>query len=96
MRQFQCLPTTYVTENKEENYLEMYMSIVFSSFKHPILPISIKTANCLYLHDRYILKFEFMNCLVRAFAASMHIVWTDLKTRANSSANVQTRQSIRC
>ena len=40
--------TTYVTENKEENYLEIYIFqvscplIVFTSFKHPKLPISIK------------------------------------------------------
>ena len=25
---------TYVTENKDENYLESIMSIVFNSFKH--------------------------------------------------------------
>ena len=40
-RQFQCEPTTYVTESKEENYLEIHfpsiMSIVFTSFKHPKL-----------------------------------------------------------
>ena len=24
-RQFQCVPTTYVTENKEENYFEIYI-----------------------------------------------------------------------
>ena len=24
MRLFQCVPTTYVTENKEENYLDIY------------------------------------------------------------------------
>ena len=23
--QFQCVPTTYVTENKEESYLEIYI-----------------------------------------------------------------------
>ena len=44
--QFQCVPTTYVTENKEENYFEKHfpstMSIVCTSFKHPKLPISIK------------------------------------------------------
>ena len=42
------------------------MSIVFTSIKHPKLPISIQilvTANCLYLHDSYIFKFEFMNYL---------------------------------
>ena len=38
-----------------------------SSFKHLNLPISIKIpschymANCLYLHDSYITKFNFMN-----------------------------------
>ena len=24
-RQFQCVPTTYETENREENYLEIYI-----------------------------------------------------------------------
>ena len=50
MRQFQCVPTAYVTENKEENYLEIYIFQVscplslplLTSFKHPKLPISIK------------------------------------------------------
>ena len=41
------------------------MSIVFASFKLLKLPISINTcrstANCLYLHDSYISKLEFMN-----------------------------------
>ena len=32
-----------------------------SSFKHLNLPISIKMANYLYLHDSYITKFDFMN-----------------------------------
>ena len=39
------------------------MSIVFTSFKHPKLPISIKIPVTLYLHDSYISKFEFMNYL---------------------------------
>ena len=44
-RQFQCVPTTYVTENKE-NILKFtlkssIMSIDFASFKHLKLPISI-------------------------------------------------------
>ena len=65
MRQFQCVPTTRFTENKEENYVHCN-----TSFKHPKLPISIKipvtlvqitAANCLYLHDSYITKFDFMN-----------------------------------
>ena len=42
MRQFQCVPTIYVTKNKEENYFLSIMPIVFTSFKHPKLPISIK------------------------------------------------------
>ena len=45
MRQFQCVPTTYVTENKETNSKfttkPSTMSIVFVSFKHLKLPISI-------------------------------------------------------
>ena len=46
MMQFQCVPTTYVTEIKE-TYFEIYtiktsiMSIVFTSFKHSKQPISI-------------------------------------------------------
>ena len=40
------------------------MSIVFTSFKHPKLPISItNSCHCLYLHDSYISKFGFMNYL---------------------------------
>ena len=27
-RQLQCVPTKYVTENKEENYLEIYIFLV--------------------------------------------------------------------
>ena len=45
MRQFQCVPTTYVTENKE-NYLEIYTYQVLcplsASVIHPKLPISIR------------------------------------------------------
>ena len=67
MRQFQCVPT-YVTEIKETHF-EIYtkqvqgiMYICFASFKHPKLPIGTKIpVNCLYLHDRYITKFDFMN-----------------------------------
>ena len=41
---FACVPTRYVTENKEENYLEIYIFQVSCplSFKHRKLPISIK------------------------------------------------------
>ena len=38
------------------------MSIGFASFKHLKLPISTKIpVNCLYLHDIYTTKFDFMN-----------------------------------
>ena len=40
--QLECVPSTYVIENKEENYLEIYIFQVLTSFKHPKLPISIK------------------------------------------------------
>ena len=45
--QFQYVPTTYVTQNKEENYLEIYIFQVscplsLPLLKHPKLPISIK------------------------------------------------------
>ena len=41
MRQFQCVPTTHVTEIKE-TYFEIYTKQVLSSFKHLKMPISIK------------------------------------------------------
>ena len=37
MRQFQCVPTTYVTENKEENYLEIYIFQVSGPLSLPLL-----------------------------------------------------------
>ena len=54
---------------KEENYLEIYilsiMSIVFTSFKHPKLPISIKIPVTLlqivHICMTAIAKFDFMN-----------------------------------
>ena len=42
MRHFQCVPTTYVTELFGNLHFPSIMSIVFTSFKHPKLPISIK------------------------------------------------------
>ena len=52
------------------------MSIVFTSFKHPKLPISITIPVTLlhfflYLHDSYISKFEFMNYLF----ANLLVAW---------------------
>ena len=41
-RQFQCLPTTYVIENKEENYLEINIFHVSCPLSLPLLNISIK------------------------------------------------------
>ena len=44
MRQFQSVPTTYVTENIKTilKFIPSTMSIIFTSFKHLKLPISIK------------------------------------------------------
>ena len=64
MRQFQCVPTTYVpttyiTENKETIFKftlkPSIMSIAFASFKHLKLPISIiipVTINSLLKSDK--------------------------------------------
>ena len=52
--------------------IQSIMSIVFATFKHPKLLIRIKyVANCLYLHDSYITKFDFMNCAV----AKLVLAW---------------------
>ena len=69
-RQFQRVSTTYVTESKEENFLEIYIFQVSCTLSLPLLNIS----NCqsvlkylslydklLYLHDSFITKFDFMN-----------------------------------
>ena len=64
MRQFQCVPTTYDIENRENN-LSSIMSIVSASFKYPKLKIPVALLqSVLYLHDSYIAKFEFMNYLL--------------------------------
>ena len=59
MRQFQCVPTTYVTEILK--YTLNKYQIHWLSFKRLKLPISFKMANCLYLHGSYATKFDFMN-----------------------------------
>ena len=41
MRQFQCVPTTYINENKE-TYLSRIISISFAPLNHLKLPISFK------------------------------------------------------
>ena len=66
MRQLQCVPTTYVTENKETSFKftlkPSIMSIVFASFKHRKVYNNTchYTTKCLYLDDSYI---DFMNDL---------------------------------
>ena len=70
LRQFQCVPTTYVTEIKE-TYFEIYTKQVPCPLAPPFLNISnclsvlkylsLYIANYLYLHDSYITKFDFMN-----------------------------------
>ena len=64
MRQFQCVPTTYVTEIKvtyfEINTKQVSYQMV-SLFKHINLPISIKIPVTIYLPGSYITKFDFMN-----------------------------------
>ena len=63
VRQFQCVPTTYVTEIKETYLrytLNKYHAHWLSSFKHLKLTISIKMTNYLYLHGSYITKFDYV------------------------------------
>ena len=55
MRQFQCVPTTYVTKIKV-TYYEIYTKQVSCS-----LAFSIKMTDCLFLFDSYITKFDFVN-----------------------------------
>ena len=60
LRQFQCVPTTYVTEIKEI-YFEIYTKKVSCPIAFLFLPISVKIPVCLYLHDSYITKFDFVS-----------------------------------
>ena len=55
----QCVPTTYVTENKEENYLEMKIFQVSCPLSLPLLNIS----NC-----QSVLKFLSIYCKFFIFA----------------------------
>ena len=76
MRQLHCVPTTYVTQNKE-NYLEMYTCQVSCPLISPlsncqsILNTCGSTANCLYLYDSYISKLELMDYLI----AKLVVAW---------------------
>ena len=58
-RQFQCVPTTYVSENKEENYLEIYVFQVSYPLSLPLLDIP----NC-----QLVLKFLSFYCKLFIFA----------------------------
>ena len=71
MRQFQCAPTKYVTEIKGP-YFEIYTKQVPCPLALPLLNISscqsvlkylslLDMASCIYLHDSYVYKFDFMN-----------------------------------
>ena len=67
MRQFQCVPTTYVTEI-EETLFQIYtynvtsiMSIGFAPTVNQFNNTCHFIANCLYLHGSYITKFDFIN-----------------------------------
>ena len=81
MRQFQCVPTTYVTGKTKENYFEIYTYQVSCPLSLPLLNISnchlvlkylsLLSANCLCLHDGYISKFDFMNYLF----ANLVVAW---------------------
>ena len=53
MRQFQCVPTTHFTENKEENYLEIYIFEVSGPLSLPPLYV----LNC-----QSVLKFLSLYC----------------------------------
>ena len=64
--------TTYVTENEEENYLEIYIFQVSCPFSLPLLnhlklPISIKIPVAVYLHDGYSSSTTFFANLVVAW-----------------------------
>ena len=54
-----CIPTTYVTENKEENYLEIYIFQVSCPLSLPLLNIT----NC-----QSVLKFLSLYCKLFIFA----------------------------
>ena len=59
MGQFQCVPTTSVTENKEENYLEIYIFKVSCPLSLPLFNIP----NC-----KSVLKFLSLYCKLFIFA----------------------------
>ena len=58
-RQFQCIPTTYVTENIEENYLEIYIFQVSCPLSLPLFNIP----NC-----QSVLRILSLYCILFIFA----------------------------
>ena len=75
MRQFQCVPTAYVTENKETSFKftlkPSTMSIVFAYFKHPKLPISIRIPVTIPQVVYIWMTVEFLNYLF----ANLLVAW---------------------
>ena len=61
MRQFQCVPTTYVTQNKE-TYFEIYTKTSIMSISFPLLNnMSLYGKLFIFNYDSYITKFDSMN-----------------------------------
>ena len=69
MRQLQCVPTTYITENKE-TYFEIYtyqescpLALLLSNISscQSVLKYLSQYGICLYLHDSSITKFYIKN-----------------------------------
>ena len=68
MRQFRCVPTTYVTENKE-NYLEIYTKQVSRPLSSPLL----KFQNC-----QSVLKFLSLYYKMFKFAWQLYLqIWVN-------------------
>ena len=64
MRQFQYVPTTYVTENQEENYLEIFIFQVSCPLSLPLLNIS----NC-----QSVLEYLSLYCKLFMFVWQLHV-----------------------
>ena len=83
MRQFQCVPTTYVTEIKE-TYFEIHTKqgacplaslFLTSQTAHQYLNTCHYMANCLYLHDSYITKVDSVKYACKA-GSCMVVIWS--------------------
>ena len=62
--QFQCVPTTYVTENKEENYLKIYIFQISLPLSLPLINIP----NC-----QSVLNFLSLYCKLSIFARQLYL-----------------------